>query len=89
MKITVKKYVAKVAEYVEHDNGTITKETRLIEIKGQRMSEAGVLKQIPRNAQLVEHGYVEKTFNVDTDKLISWLAENGEVVENNTESEAE
>lgn len=80
MKITVKKYIAKVAQFVEHEDGHITKETREIEIKGQRMSEAGVLKQIPRTAELVSHGYVETVFEVDSDKLTAWLAENGEVV---------
>ena len=78
MIIKVKKYVAKVSEFVEHEDGTITKEVQEIEIKGKRMSEAGVLKQIPRTAKLIEHGYVESEYEVeDTDKLVEWLEKNG------------
>lgn len=87
MKITVKKYIAKVSQFVEHEDGTITKEVKEIEIKGQRMSEAGVIKQIPRDARLITHGYVETSYNVDSDKLTAWLAENGEVIVPETETE--
>ena len=81
MIIKVKKYVAKISNYVEHADGTITKEESEIEIKGRRISEAGVWKQIPRGASLVSHGYVEKAYEVDTQKLEEFLSSNGKVVE--------
>lgn len=81
MVIKIKKYVAKVSQFVEHEDGSITKETRDITINGQRFSEAGVWKQIPRDAKLISHGYVEQAFEVDTDKLVEWLCENGKIVE--------
>lgn len=78
MTIKIKKYVAKVAEFVEHEDGTITKETREIVIKGRRFSEARVWKQIPCTAKLLEHGYVEASYEVDNAKLEEWCKENGE-----------
>ena len=81
MVIKIKKYVAKVSQFVEHEDGSITKDTRDITINGQRFSEAGVWKQIPRDAKLISHGYVEQAFEVDTDKLVEWLCENGKIVE--------
>lgn len=80
MIIKVKKYVAKVARYVENPDGTITKETEEIVLSGKRFSKAGVWKQIPRDAKLLEHGYVEKTYDVDPDKLLKWCEENGKPV---------
>lgn len=82
MIIKTKKYIAKVADYVEHEDGTITKETTEIEIKGKRMSEAGVLKQIPRTAKLIKHGYIEEAYEVDSDNLAEWLKTNGKRVDN-------
>lgn len=82
MIIKIKKYVAKVAQFVEHDDGTITKEIRDITLKGQRFSDASVWKQIPRDAKLVSHGYVEEVFEVDSDKLLAWCKENAQPVEN-------
>ena len=77
MIIKIKKYVAQVAQYVEHEDGTISKEMKSITLKGLRFSEAGVWKQIPRDAKLVSHGYVEEAFEVDADKLAAWCKENG------------
>lgn len=81
MIIKIKKYVAKVADFVEHEDGSITKEVSDVVIKGQRISEASVWKQIPRTAKLISHGYIETAYNVDGEKLSAWLAENGTVVE--------
>lgn len=80
MIIKVKKYVAKVSQFVEHEDGTITKEISDVVITGQRISEAGVWKQIPRDAKLISHGYIEESYEVDTDKLTEWLKSNGKVV---------
>lgn len=77
MVIKIKKYVAKVSQFVEHEDGTISKEISCITLKGQRFSEASVWKQIPRDAKLIEHGYIEEAFEVDTDKLVEWCKENG------------
>lgn len=81
MTIKIKKYVAKVAEFVEHEDGSITKETREIVIKGRRFSEASVRKQIPRTAKLLEHGYVEASYEVDNAKLEEFCKAYGKVVE--------
>ena len=81
MTIKIKKYVAKVAQFVEHDDGTITKEITSITLKGHRFSEASVWKQIPRDAKLISHGYEESAYKVDPDALTNWLNENGELVE--------
>ena len=77
MVIKIKKYVAKVAKFVEHDDGSITKEISEITLKGQRFSEATVWKQIPRDAKLISHGYVEEAYEVDPDKLTEWAKANG------------
>ena len=80
MIIKIKKYVAKVAQFVEHDDGSITKEVSEITLKGQRFSEASVWKQIPRNAKLISHGYTEEAYEVDNDKLTEWCKANGKPV---------
>lgn len=81
MVIKIKKYVAKVAKFVEHEDGSITKKTESITLKGQRFSEASVWKQIPRDCKLLSHGYVEEAYEVDPDKLTEWAKENGKPVE--------
>ena len=81
MTIKIKKYVAKVAQFVEHEDGSITKEISSITLKGQRFSEATVWKQIPRDAKLISHGYEESVYEVDPDALTNWLSENGKLVE--------
>lgn len=82
MTIKIKKYVATVAQFVEHDDGTITKEVKEITLKGQRFSEAGVQKQIPRDAKLVSHGYIEHVYEIDADALEAFCKENGKPVNN-------
>ena len=87
MIIKIKKYVAKVSKFVEHEDGSITKEVEDITLKGARFSEATVWKQIPRDCKLVSHGYVEQAFEVDTDKLTAWLSENGKAVESDKDND--
>lgn len=82
MIIKIKKYVATVAKFVEHEDGTITKQTERITLKGHRFSDATVWKQIPSDCKLIEHGYVEEAYEVDPDKLTEWCNENGKRVEN-------
>ena len=80
MNIKIRKYVAKVAEFKEHEDGTISKEVREITLKGKRYSPAAVLKQIPREAKLLESGWKETAYDVDDDKLEKFLTENGKPV---------
>lgn len=82
MIIKFRKYVATVSRFVEHEDGTITKKTEDITLKGQRFSDASVWKQIPRDCKLVSHGYRESAYKVDGDKLEEWLKQNGKPSEN-------
>lgn len=77
MKITIKKYVALVAEFVEHEDGSITKETREIVLDGKRFIPETVIRAIPRNCQLVESGWRETVYEVDTGKLEMFCKEHG------------
>ena len=80
MKIVIKKYVAKVSQFVEHEDGTITKETREIVLDGKRFTPETALRAIPRNCQLVDSGWVETVYKVDADKLEMFCKEHGEQV---------
>lgn len=77
MIIKIRKYVATVAQYVEHEDGSITKEVKDITLKGQRFSEASVWKQIPRDAKLVSHGYKDAAYDIDADLLEEFCKANG------------
>ena len=81
MIIKIRKYVATVAQFTEHEDGSITKETKNIALNGQRFSEAGVWKQIPRDAKLISHGWQEVAYEIDTDKLEQFCKESGKPVE--------
>lgn len=82
MIVKIKKYVAKVSRFVENaESGEIRKEISEIVLEGQRFGKAGVEKRIPREYNLISHGWVEKTYNVDTDILEKFLNENGQPVE--------
>ena len=78
MIIKIRKYIAIVSDFVEHEDGTITKELSEVEIKGSRISTATVWKQIPRTAKLIEHGYRTAEYEVDGVALENWLRDNGE-----------
>lgn len=80
MLIKIKKYVARVSKYVEHEDGSITKEESEIALNGRRFSEASVWKQIPRDANLISHGYVEVSYEVDADALREFCISNGKPV---------
>lgn len=81
MLVKIRKYIAKVAQFKEHDDGSITKEISNITLDGQRFSEASVWKRIPRDAKLISHGWTEVSYEVDADKLSAWCEENGKRVE--------
>lgn len=80
MIIKIRKYVAEVSQFVEHEDGSITKENKSIILNGQRFSEAGVWKQIPRDAKLLSHGWQEIAYEIDTDKLEQFCKEFGKPV---------
>ena len=80
MKITIKKYVARVAEFIEHEDGSITKETREIVLNGQRFTPETALRAIPRNYQLIDSGWKETVYEVDTGKLEMFCKEYGKQV---------
>ena len=78
MIVKIKKYVAKVYRFVENEkSGEIRKEVSEIVLDGQRFGKAGVEKRIPREYNLISHGWVEKAYNVDPAILEKFLNENG------------
>ena len=78
MIVRIKKYVAKVSRFVENaESGEIRKEISEIVLDGQRFSKNGVEKRIPREYNLISHGWVEKAYNVDPEILEKFLNEYG------------
>lgn len=82
MKIVIKKYVAKVSRFVEHEDGTISKETREIVLNGKRFTPETAERAIPRNCQLIDSGWVETVYEVDGGELEMFCKEHGKEVEN-------
>lgn len=80
MIVKIKKYVAKVAMFKEHEDGAITKEVREIAMDGKRFSLNTVEKKIPREAKLLEAGWRETAYEIDVDVLEKFLSENGKHV---------
>ena len=80
MIIKIRKYVAKVAKFEEHEDGTVSKEVQEIALDGKRFSPSTVWKRIPREAKLLESGWKETAYDVDAEKLEQFLAENGKPV---------
>lgn len=89
MIIKIRKYIAIVSDFVEHEDGTITKERAEIEIEGNRISTATVWKQIPRTAHLIDHGYRTAEYEVETAELEKWLVENGKLVDKGAPADSE
>lgn len=82
MIVKIKKYVAKVSIFKEHEDGTITKEVEEITLDGKRFSPATVWKKIPREAKLEEMGWKETAYEIGVDDLEKFLSENGKQVVN-------
>ena len=80
MVIKIRKYVAKVSEFKEHEDGTISKEVREIILNGKRFSPTAVLNQIPREARLLESGWKETAYEIDSAKLEMFLKDVGEAL---------
>ena len=85
MKITIKKYVAKVARFAEHEDGTITKRVEEITLDGKRFKPATVWKAIPRDCKLIDSGWRITRYEVDEEKLEKFLRENGKEIAENPE----
>ena len=82
MIVKIKKYVAKVSRFVENEeSGEIRKKVSEIVLDGQRFGKNSVEKRIPREYNLISHGWVEKAYNVDPKILEKFLNENGQPVE--------
>lgn len=80
MIIKIKKYVAKVVDFVEHEDGTISKEVKEIVLKGQRFTPASVERHIPRGTRLLDSGWKETAYEIDSEKLEQFLTANGKPV---------
>ena len=80
MKIVIKKYIAKVYQFVEHEDGTITKETKEIALDGKRFTLETAERAIPRDCQLIRSGWKETVYEVDTGKLEMFCKEHGEEI---------
>lgn len=83
MIVKIKKYVAKVSIFKEHEDGTITKAVEEIALDGKRFSPATVWKKIPREAKLEEMGWREISYEIGVDELEKFLKENGKQVADN------
>lgn len=80
MIVKIKKYVAKVSIFNEHEDGTISKEAQEITLDGKRFSPATVWKKIPREAKLEEMGWRETAYEIGVDELEKFLSDNGKLV---------
>ena len=80
MIVKIKKYVAKVSVFKEHEDGTISKEVREITLDGKRFSPATVWKLIPREASLLESGWRKTAYEIGVDEMEKFLSENGKLV---------
>lgn len=80
MIVKIKKYVAKVSIFKEHEDGSISKEVREITLDGKRFSTASVYKKIPREAKLEEMGWRETAYEIGVDELEKFLSENCKLV---------
>lgn len=81
MIVKIKKYIAKVSIFNEHEDGSISKEVREITLDGKRFNPSTVLKKIPREAKLEEMGWRETAYEIGVDELEKFLSENGKPVE--------
>lgn len=80
MIVKIKKYVAKVTKFKEHEDDTITKEIREIVLEGKQFSPATARKLIPRDAKLLESSCQEVAYEIDVAVLEKFLSENGKPV---------
>lgn len=80
MIVKIKKYVAKVCVFNEHEDGIISKEVKEITLDGKRFSPATIWKRIPHGASLLDSGWREESYEIDVDVLEKFLSENGMLV---------
>ena len=80
MIVKIRKYIAKVAEFKEQEDGSISKEVYEIALEGSRFRPNAVLRKIPREAKLLESGWRETVYKVDDGKLEMFLKDHGEAL---------
>lgn len=80
MIVKIKKYVAKVSIFNEHEDGSISKEVREIALDGKRFRPSTVWKHIPSETKLLESGWKETAYEIGVDELEKFLSENGKPV---------
>ena len=78
MKIKIKRCEATTVSYDETPDGIRRVENHII-ISGKRITEATVMKQIPREQKLLKWGYIDEVYNIDDAKLHDFLRQNGEL----------
>lgn len=81
MIIKIKRYIAKVRDFVENPDGTVATAEKEIEITGERIRNETVWKQIPRTAKLLEHGYDVKEYEIDKNALEVFLKNYGKRID--------
>lgn len=81
MVIKIKRYIAKVRDFVENPDGTVAAAEKEIEITGERIRNETVLKQIPRYAKLLDHGYVVNEYEIDKNALEVFLKNYGNQID--------
>lgn len=81
MIIKIKRYIAKVKDFVENPDGTACTVEKEIEITGERIRNETVWKQIPRTAKLLEHGYVVNEYEIDKNALEVFLKNYGQQID--------
>lgn len=78
MKIKIKRCEATTVSYEETAEGIRRVENRVV-ISGKRITEATVLKQIPREHKLLKWGYIDEVYEIDDTRLHDFLRHNGKL----------
>lgn len=80
MIVKIKRYIARIKDFTENSDGSVAISERESEIIGERIRNETVLKQIPRSAKLLEHGYVVREYEIDKDELEDFLLDHAKRV---------
>lgn len=78
MIIKFKHYEIEVADFVEHDDGTITKEMKKIRVEGSRITDAAVKRAIPAGCRLISAGYVSECWEIPDKAIHDFVTAYGE-----------
>ena len=74
--VKIKEFICKYSRFVEHEDGSITKEVTSVTLEGARFSPAGIVKQIPRDARVISADWVETSYIVPSETLKKFCVEN-------------